>query len=285
MTDDAELRPWWRQPLFHFILAGALLFAIDWARTDDPAAASRQIRVGAEKVDQLRSRFERRHDRQPSDRELGELVDSYVRDEVLYREALKLGLHRSDRIVRRRLVQAMEFLTEDMTPLEEPDEAELRAYFREHRGEYRRRARYRFRHVFYPDRESFGGENGEQAGPLERLGEGANWKKLGRPFIHGSRFRGLTSSEVDRKFGPGFAERLSKLPTGEWRGPVQSKFGRHFVYLEEKSGAGEVDFEDVREQVKKDLRERRRAEANRRAVRELRGKYEVTVESESGGGQ
>lgn len=278
---SVESKPWWRQPLFHFFLAGAALFLADTYLTDGPAHSSRTIEVGPEKLRELASRFERRHGRKPTGEERSTLVDSYVRDEVLYREALELGLHRSDRIVRRRLIQAMTFLTEDMNPIPEPTDAELHSFFEKHRSRYTSEATYSFRHVFFPEK-GFPNESSAKTEVLQKL-RGGEWKSIGRPFIHGSTFDGLKRDAIAEKFGGAFADRIAEIAEGEWSGPVESSYGNHFLYVESKSEAGRAAFANVRDRVRRDYREADRKRENREAIERLREEYDVVVQTSRGG--
>ena len=257
------------------MVAGALLFGVDYLRGGADPAPNR-VTVDAATVDRLEETFRQRQGRPPSEEERAELIDDHIEEEILVREALKLGLHESDRIVRRRLVQAMRFLTEDMTPIEEPTGRELRAYLEEHRDAYAAERRWTLQHVFIPEADA-GRPPLDQR--LSDLRDGADWRSMGRPFIHGQTIRSSTRADLAETFGEGFAAAVVDLQEGRWGGPVSSSYGEHLVRVTEVAAEGEVEFEAVADRVEGDWKKARREEANRRAFEQLREAYEVEVES------
>ena len=128
-----------REPLLHFLLLGAALFALAaiagrGSGTGVSGGSDKQIVVSAEKVALLNSGFILDNGRDPTDAELQRLIDLYVREEVLVREARTQGLDRDDSIVRRRLVQKMEYAVAEPAA---PAEAELEKYLAQHPETFR----------------------------------------------------------------------------------------------------------------------------------------------------
>ncbi|MCC6639700.1 MAG: peptidyl-prolyl cis-trans isomerase, partial [Deltaproteobacteria bacterium] len=120
-----------REPLLQFLALGAAIFVFYDVTRDDRSAGepSKQIRLTLDELSQLRLSFEAQWRRSPTPEELARLAESRVREEVLYREALALGLDRDDTIVRRRMAQKMQFLAEDVAAAHEPATDELRAWY------------------------------------------------------------------------------------------------------------------------------------------------------------
>lgn len=263
------------EPVVHFVLMGLAIFAVErWTSSGlDPEV----IEVDAEQVARLQTQWEERHGVAPGDGETVDLVEDYVREEVLYREAVALGLHHSDPIVRRRMVQAMEFLTEDLNPLPEPSEAELAAFLEESRGEFARPARVSLEHLFFAE-ERGGGARSREA--YQGLKGGGDVEDRGDAFAHGREARGMSRLDLEGQFGRSFAEAAMALPVGQWSEPVRSRYGWHLVRVEERAAGGEARLDEVRGEVRAAWRARERGRENRRAVERLRRGYEVKIEGE-----
>ncbi|MGF1492119.1 MAG: hypothetical protein ACFBSC_06650 [Microcoleaceae cyanobacterium] len=148
-----------REPLIHFLLLGALLFGLYfWVngssinvssnRLGNPAISD-QIDISAGVIDLLRNNWRRQWGKNPSPEDLQDAVDQYLREEVLYREALKLGMDQNDLIIRRRLVQKMEFLAEDVDTLQEPTDEQLQPYLEAHAERYAIPSRFSFSQIYF----------------------------------------------------------------------------------------------------------------------------------------
>jgi hypothetical protein len=143
------LKSFLREPLVHFLLLGALLFALNaWLRPAAAPAGNVEIVVSEARVRNLAQNFRRTWQRPPTRQELEGLVESHVREEVFYREALALGLDRDDAIIRRRLQQKMEFVSEEASALARPSDAELQQYLETHPGDFVVEPRVTFAHVY-----------------------------------------------------------------------------------------------------------------------------------------
>ncbi|MCB1740577.1 MAG: hypothetical protein KDK91_09420, partial [Gammaproteobacteria bacterium] len=149
-VDHAITRHLLGEPLLHFLLLGALLFALDWSLQDTQPQAEDELRAVV--IDdtlraELRERFRTSTGRAPLSAELEQMVEGWLQQEILYREGLSLGLHRSDAVIRDRLSTLVRGLTLSRAQVEAPSEAELREYFEQHRDRYRRPRRYSLEHV------------------------------------------------------------------------------------------------------------------------------------------
>jgi peptidyl-prolyl cis-trans isomerase C len=272
-----------KEPLFHFLVLGLIIYGgYAWLHAGDAPDDQQTITVGSGELAWLRTSFEKRWKRAPTRAELGGLVDEYVRETVLYREALAMGLDQDDTIVRRRLGQKLEFLVQDLVAVKEPTEGELEAYFEAQREDYRPPDRITFSHVFVdPDRR--GEQTLEDAaaireglGKLEDPAQGAN--ELGDPFMLQSYYPERNEAEIAKLFGREFAERVGDLSEGVWHGPVLSGYGVHLVYVHEKQTFLEPSFAEVRERVAEDWTTAKRKQLNDEYVARLREKYEVVIE-------
>jgi hypothetical protein len=263
-----------REPLVHFLLGGAALFLV-YGRVAEPSAERPdRIVVGEERVAMLAATFERTWLRPPDADELRALVDEHVIEEVLYREALALGLDRDDLIVRRRMRQKMELLNDGLAE-SEPDEAALRAFLAAHPDRFRAPARFGFEQVFVSsDADGAGARSAEL---LARLRAGAEPGALGDATLLPRRQDAATPAEVASSFGPEFAEALARAPADVWSGPVESAFGLHLVRVGAREPERLPELEEIRSAVEREWQAERRAEALRRFHDALRARYEVEV--------
>ena len=272
-----------REPLFHFLILGLLIYGgYAWLHSGAAPDDQESITVGAGELAWLRTSFEKRWKRTPTPAELNGLIDEYVRETVLYREALAMGLDRDDTIVRRRLAQKLEFLVQDLVEVKAPTEEELETYFEAHREEYREPGLVTFSHVFVdPDR------RGEQTlqdaaairEALEKLEDPAQGaKKLGDPFMLQRYYPERNEAEISKLFGGEFAERVGELSEGVWHGPVLSGYGVHLVYVHGKQSFPQPSLAEVRERVLNDRTTAKRRELDDEYVARLREKYDVVIE-------
>jgi len=266
-----------REPLLHFVLLGAGLFlAYGW--TGGFASGGGGVVITQGRIAQLSAGFERMRQRPPDRAELDELIAEAIREEVYYREAKALRLDEEDTLVRRRLQQKLEFLSEGTAPVPEPTDAQLQAYLQGNVGNFRSEPRLSFRHVYFSSQREGAGR--DSAALLRRLqaGTAVDADTFGDPFLLARRFDQATSSELAQLFGEGFATALQDLPTGSWQGPVTSGFGVHLVRVETRDAGRVPSLTEVRDSVRREWMHDWRQRENARFYADLRKRYTVTVE-------
>lgn len=273
-----SLRRWSKEPALHFAAIGLGLFLLH-ARVSPPERA--RVVVSAAFVDGLVQEQRERGGPPPSPAERAALIDRYVDEELLFREALALGLDRGDPIVRRRLVQKMELVGDGAAPLPEPSEAELQAWLDAHADRFREPPRTSFEHVFL-SRDRRGESLADDARKLAaELRSGTEPSRAGDPFVQGRAFSRRSEQEIASVFGASFAASLASLPQGTWSDPIRSSFGEHLVRVEERREGHVASLASVRERVReewvRDQREQRRAGV----TRALRARYRVEIEGPS----
>jgi len=267
-----------REPLLHFTLLAAVVLAVQhWAAPPSP----RRIVVTAEELRGLRQEHRRRTGANPTPADEEALLGRYLDDEVLYREALALGLERGDVIIRRRLIQKMQFLTEDMSPIPEPTDTDLDAYLASHRKRYAIGDRVSLTHVFFTPYRPDDDVEARASDARAQLAAGIDPTTLGDPFVRGRDFVLETEPELAGVFGPGFATAVMALPVGEWSAPIRSSYGVHLVRVRERRAAQSLGVAELRDRLRHDWREERRADANQAALARLRAQYEIDVEREA----
>jgi hypothetical protein len=272
-----------REPLLHFLLLGIALFGVYGLVRDRAPDRTGRIVVTQSQIEHLVIGFTRTWQRAPTSEELTGLVEDRIREEVLYREAVSMGLDRDDTIVRRRLRQKLEFLIpEAASQIAPPTDDELAAYLDRHAHQYRGEPTISFEHVFF-DRARRGKaarENAEAA--LTRLngrdGFAVDLDTVGDASLLPSELTGAAESEVARLFGGTFSQRLMEISPGRWAGPLESGYGLHVVLVREQSPGRKPEMANVREDVLRDLQAERRKEALDGAYARYRARYAVVIE-------
>ena len=268
-----------REPLVHFVLAGFLLFVVYALLHPERFAAdtSRRIELSATDVGTVELAFMARWHRSPTPTEMRGLLASQVRDEILSREAIALGLDRDDIIVKRRLAQKMEFLADDTSGLRDPTPAELHAWFDQHKSEFEAAARITFRHVFFSTDQRGASAEGAARKALALASGRRNALLRGDPFMFQDYYAGQTEVQVAQVFGSDFAKTLFSSATQRWSGPVASGLGWHIVWAEELN-RGEVPiYEDVEAEVRERWMFEQRDAAKRAGFEAMLARYEVVL--------
>jgi hypothetical protein len=193
--------------------------------------AENRIVVSQGDIDRLRQIFQKQRKYQPTSEELQGLVQAHLKEEVLYREALAMGLDRDDTIVRRRMAQKLEILITDVTVPKEVEDSTLMAFYEGNAEDYTRAARLSFRHIYFsPDRRGQRVLDAANAAlqTLQSTGSGLSAPDdLGDRFMLETRYRQNSTTEVSRLFGNEFTERIAALEPGSWQGPIRSGYGLH----------------------------------------------------------
>jgi hypothetical protein len=269
-----------REPLVQFLLLGAGLFLLYHAVSPDPEVAPNRIVVDAGQVARLAQQFERTWLRPPTPVELSALIEGHVKEEILYREALALGLEKNDLVIRRRLGQKMEFLNEDASAQREPTDAELQAYLDANAKNFRAPARTSFRQVYLKAGRD-GAETRARAELLRaRLMKNSKWSEAGDVTLLPPALENATDREISGYFGESFAKALNKVPIGAgWNGPIESGYGLHLVNVGARDPGSALPLSVVRDAVEREWQAARRAEASEAFYAALRKRYAVTVET------
>jgi hypothetical protein len=254
-----------REPLVHFIVLGAGIFLLAALVGESDQDEPDQIVVSVGQLDRLVETWQRTWQRPPTQAELEGLVEDHIREEILYREAIAMGLDRNDTIIRRRLRQKMEFLPQNLVEQIEPTEEELRTYLRENTDAFQVEARVSFQHIYLN---------------LERRGAAAETDA--RRLLADLRTNGgpvePSESEVARMFGQEFASGLAEVEPGGWTGPVISSYGLHLVQVGERLPARMPELSEVRKAVERDWQFMRRQELDDQFFRSLKERYAIEVQ-------
>jgi PPIC-type PPIASE domain len=269
-----------REPLVHFLLLGALIFGafkIISGETIEPG----KIIITQGRTESLEIAFSRTWRRPPTASELEGLIRDYVREEVFAREAVALGLDKDDTIIRRRLRQKLEFVSEDVAAHAEPTDEQLRAYLQEQPDAFRGDRRFTFSQVYLDPQRRGANLDRDAAQMLAQLrgsGSNADIAALGDSLMLENEFKALPANEAVKQFGEKFAAKLGEMRAGQWQGPIESGFGVHLVLMTERTGGSIPALEDVRAAVRREWINARRLEINEKFYRTLLQRYNVMIE-------
>jgi hypothetical protein len=271
-----------KEPLLHFFLLGAALFlAYHLISSPGSRAVPGQIIVTAGQVEHLAATFSKAWQRPPTDGEVKGLIDDWVREEIATREALALGLDKDDTVIRRRLRQKLEFVSDDSTVRTEPTDADLNAYLQAHPESFRAEPRLTFSQVYLDPAkhgEHLARDVARLLAQLQRAGGKSDISVLGDSLLLEPTFRSVPASTIEKQFGEKFAATLNLLSPGQWRGPVESAYGVHLVLISERTEGRLPDLGDVRDVVAREWSNARRLEGNAKFYQELLKHYTVIIE-------
>ncbi|WGL18075.1 peptidyl-prolyl cis-trans isomerase [Microbulbifer bruguierae] len=267
---------WTRDPCLHFAVIGAMLFVINSLFADPGQSDRSDLVISESRIRHLAAIYERGWQRPPNRDELQALVEDFVREEVLYREAMRLGLDKDDTVIRRRLRMKMEYLAKDLIDAIEPSNQVLQAYYQQHLDKYIQPAQYSFEQVFLDSDKRV--EVAEDARILlTKLTAGSDPEKLGDGSLLQHRFEHISSERIDRTFGNGFAQQLRELHSDQWSGPLTSAFGEHLVRITAYRPERQPDFGGIRTDVLRDWQEEEQKKILQTQYDTLRANYWIEI--------
>jgi len=275
-----------REPLFHFLLIGAVIFVAFRFVSGDETNRPSKIVVTQAQIESLGVGFARTWRRSPTAAELQGLVRDYVREEIYAREAMILRLDKDDTIIRRRLRQKLEFISEDIANQADPSEEQLRAYLTQHLDVFRTDRRFTFEQVYLNPQQR--GRNLERDAAqmlahLQQAGSRADVSSLGDSLMLDYEFNGIPAGEVAKQFGEKFAAKLGELQAGQWQGPIESGYGAHLVLLRQRTEGHIPALEEVRDAVRSAWANAHRVEASEKFYHNLLKRYDVVIEASQPG--
>jgi peptidyl-prolyl cis-trans isomerase C len=268
-----------REPLVRFFAAGALIFLVANTVQHESDKAARRILIDAQLEQRLISVNEAQYGVTPTSQQLGKLVENYVAEEMLYRQAIQLGLDRDDEIIRRRLIQKMQFLQRDMASAAAPARADLRAYYESHPTLFVTPESVSFQQLF------FSADRGGSSAALGRAEHARAVMRGENAPPAGSRSdefplsipeEPLTRDQAAGIFGTTpIVDALFATPENQWSAPVRSAFGWHLVRVTRRQAPGRLPFDAVEDQVRGDFLTEQAAAAEQQQLNALRSHFEI----------
>ena len=264
-----------KEPLFHFLLIGAGMFVFYGQINESNGDSDNKIVVTTGHIVQFRNIFQKSWQRQPTRQELQGLIDNYLLEEVYYRKAVAMGLDRDDTVIRRRLRQKLEFLTDDAVSLVEPDDNVLQIYLSDNPDMFRTPRVYSFEQAYFnPDRHVPDPE-GYVTQQLDALRAG-NIEVVDASLLPMT-FNQVSAPVINRAFGQDFAAKLNNLNIGVWQGPVRSGLGLHLIRIHKRTPERLPSLAEIRPHVEREWRRAKQLELRKSLNASMLEGYEVLI--------
>jgi hypothetical protein len=270
-----------KEPLLHFLLLGIMVFAAyKWISKGDTGEAQ-TIVITQGKIENLATTFARTWQRPPTAVELEGLIRDYIREEVYYREALSMGLDQDDTVIRRRLRQKLEFVSEDIADLSKPTDDDLRNYLNAHPEVFQTESRLSFIQIYLNAerrKDTLAVDAMKILAELRQSQTSVDPSAFGDATLLESRFEKIEYGEIARQFGERFAEKLSEAPIGQWQGPIESGYGSHLVLINERIDGYLPPLDEIREAVAREWTNAKRIETAEQFYQAMLKNYTVKIE-------
>jgi hypothetical protein len=278
MNLSLDARKWLHEPLVHFLLAGLAVFLFATWRGETVDPASRTIEIDEAQVGRLAERFAQSRQRAPSPAEVDGLIRDHIKEEVYYREALRIGLDADDAIIRRRLRSKMEYLATAQAENVVVDDATLQRYLDRNAARYADGARFSFDQIYLGDDDVQSEVISDYIKRQLASASGENWKRSGLPISLPASVNNTDRRQIARDFGEGFADTLAKAKPGDaWIGPVASGFGQHLLRVRAVSAGKPPVLSQVRQRVENDWRAETAKAREAKAYQALLDGYTITI--------
>ena len=265
----------------HFLVLALLIFVAYRYVGGSAEAEPDRIEVTSARIEQLAGLFAKSWQRAPNDVELKGLIDDFIKEEIMYREALKMGLDKDDTVIRRRLRQKMEFLADASAEIAEPTEQELSTFLNRNADRFRREPKIAFEQIYFSQETHGLTIEADVGAALERLRSDSavdagliGDQSLLPPVVPAS-----DMTEIAKTFGDRFANALAGLPVNEWSGPVPSTYGVHLVRVTSREDARTPTLAEARDAVVREWTNDRRAALEKARYDEFLKHYEVQIDS------
>ena len=254
-----------------FFIIGFTLYLIDVALNnyDD-----KEIYISDQEIISLVTAWKSKVGRNPNDDEITRIINNLVEEEILYREALKLGLDKEDRIIKRRLAQKISFLKQESIP-DSPSNQDLIEYFNKNNDKYFIDPTYTFSHYFFSS-ENISNERASKAYSdlLNNIDINSD------PFFLGKNFVDLSVKKIEREFGKDFSINFVNVELNKWVGPIKSPFGHHIIYVTKYTEGYLPDITNVLKQVEVDFLQDQRDKAIENYLNKIRSEYKIYINPE-----
>jgi peptidyl-prolyl cis-trans isomerase C len=276
-----------REPLLHFLLIGLVLFVVydQMHPSSETKSESNRIVLTSDDFEQLGVTWLAQGRPPPTPEQMQSLIELKVREEVLYREGMALGLDKDDTIVKRRIAQKMEFLAEGASIDSNPSSGTLKAWFKDNSQRFSLPPRVSFRHVYFsPDRRGEHAREGAEQALVQLAGKSADWKDvgiMGDPFMDQDYYSGRSVEDMAKLFGSSFAREVVGIKPGSWQGPIESGYGWHLVFIDSSSPSRIPEFEEIEPEIKSEWIDDQRAEFKRKTYEAMRARYQVVMPEQS----
>ena len=262
-----------KQKLLIFFSIGLLIFLIDVLFNKD---STNKITIYESELDSLINTWIIQVGRDPTVEEIDGIIKQLIDEEILYREALKLGLDKNDIIIKRRLAQKISFLKQESID-KSPSEEDIQSHYTENSQDYFIDSTFTFSHIY------FSNENqalNRSTLALESIEQGQEPSDFGDPFLLGKNFSVKTTKELKRSFGQEFSNSIKDMEIKKWDGPITSEYGKHLIFLNSFTDSYLPKLEQVRDIVISDIVARNQSQSTAKYLENLKEEYEVEILSD-----
>jgi len=283
MKKKSKLHALLREPLLHFLVLGAALIIVFDQNNNWQAETESQIVISQADLDALASAWLKSVGRPPSAEEREQQLNLFIRQQVLAREAVAMGLDKDDAVVRNRLAKKMEYLFEDLSFIPDPTDKELDEYRVAHPASFTLPAEMNFQQIFF-DATLRGDNVSKEAekvlNELQQLGNSVDTLHLGDRSLLPYEFKRGREAQIAGMFGEKFAKQIFLLPVNTWQGPIASPYGQHLVYIHSRSDAQLPALDKIRDRVAQAWRSEKQKAANEVFYQSLYQRYEIVVDAD-----
>ena len=272
-----------KEPALYFLVIGALLYVTYYTFNNYLNRDQHVIVVSNDEIQMLEQSWEMKWNRPPTAQEREGMIKGQVREKVLYRTAVEMGLDKQDLVTRRRLAQQVEFLGAGMIQSPQPSEADLAKYFEDHKEEYRNPETVSITQIFFnPDKRGDATLDDANAA-LNKLNlqnnPNGNFSAFGDVFMLPNYYPNKTEREISREFGTGFTASVFKLETGKWHGPLLSGYGTHLVFVHNHEINELPEYTEIRDYLREQWMAQKKTELEEQYIEGLMARYEVVIEN------
>ena len=277
------LKAWAREPLVHFLIIGAGVYALfGFVAGGESQDDERTVFVSASDISSLTDQWTRTRNRPPTEEELAGIVRAHVRVKVLYREGLAMGLDVGDMAIERRLAQKVEMLARSLITPDDPTDEELKAWYAAHPDAFKQPDEYSIAHIFFDPNKREETTLDDARATREKLNAldevPADFGDYGDPLMLQNYFERASEFELGRLFGSDFVGEIVGLQPGKWHGPVRSGYGAHLVWISEAILIPAPPFDTVRSQIAERWMAEQIDEMSERFIGELLSRYDVVID-------
>jgi hypothetical protein len=266
------------EPLTHFFMIGLLLFVLYGLVNDDSGRSAEEIVVDQGRISGLAANFGKTWQRPPTAEELQNMIDNWVREEILYREGIAIGFDLDDPVIRRRVAQKMTFVADGVVP-NSPGDEELEDWLAANISDYEIPAVYTLQQVYIDPQRHIDDLDFFITSIQASLDDGADAKMLGDSTLLPAEITSSSSVELARIFGAEFVSALTEMSVGGWQGPIRSGYGLHLVRIDEHIAARQPVLDEVRAAIVRDVLSDKSQKIGEAFYAALRERYTVRIES------
>lgn len=274
------LRKLIREPILHFMVLGALVFAAYGALKSPSSGSQDVIAIPRVKVEQLAAQFTLAWKRPPSPEQLKAMIDESVKEEVLVRQAIRLGLDKDDPVIRRRLRMKLEFLQNAEIDVLVPDDAELERFLKANVEKFTVEPQVSFQQIYFNPARRGGTIDGDMISALKvlRHDAAADPDQFGDPTMLPYQPQETGRDSIGRIFGDSFFDALAPLAPNTWSDPIRSDVGMHLVRVLDRTAGRVPDVSEVRDLLIREWLTERRKPLEESRYADMLGRHRVTIE-------